>query len=156
VEGGDNSTIRLDVNNEPQPDALLLIDPGRGGQARISDDDYVEDSPEWVGEVAADSASYELNVKLNIYRRSGVREYVVWRVLDREVDWFVLRGGQYERLPMDAEGILRSEVFPGLWLDVAALVRGDMVRVLAVVQQGLASPEHAAFVARLNPPAVSS
>jgi hypothetical protein len=79
-----------------------------------------------------------------------VQEYLVWRVLDGEVDWVVLRGGQYQRLAAGPDGVLRSDVFPGLWLDPAALVSGDLARVLAVVQQGVASPEHAAFVARLN------
>jgi Uma2 family endonuclease len=152
VEGADNTTARLDVENEPQPDVLLLIDPARGGQARISADDYVEAAPELVAEVAASSASYDLHTKLDVYRRNGVREYLVWRVLERAVDWFVLRGGRYEPLAPGPDGILRSEVFPGLWLDPAALLGGDLARVLAVVQQGTASAEHAAFVARLNPP----
>jgi Uma2 family endonuclease len=152
VEMGDNTTARLDLTNEPQPDALLLIDPARGGQAHISADDYIEGAPEWIAEVAASSVSIDLNAKLAVYQRNGVLEYVVWRVLNRAVDWFVLRDGQFERLAPDAHGILRSTVFPGLWLDAAALVRGDLATVLAVLQQGLASPEHAAFVARLNPP----
>jgi Uma2 family endonuclease len=152
VEGGDNSTVRLDLDNEPQPDGLLFIDPARGGQARISEDDYIESAPELVGEIASSSASYDLHAKLNVYRRSGVREYIVWRVLDRQIDWFVLREGSYERKPPDADGILRSEVFPGLWLDAAAMIEGNPARVLAVLQQGLGSAEHAAFVARLNPP----
>lgn len=152
VESGDNSTARLDFHNVPQPDALLLIDPARGGQARISADDYVEDAPELAAEVAASSASIDLNAKLIVYQRNHVKEYVVWRVLDREVDWFVCRQGRFERLSPDATGLLRSEVFPGLWLDPAALVRGDLARVLAIVQEGVRSPEHAAFVARLNPP----
>jgi Uma2 family endonuclease len=150
VEGGDNATARLDLDNEPQPDALLLIDPARGGQARISADDYIEAAPELVAEVAASSASYDLHTKLNVYRRNNVKEYLVWRVLDQQLDWFVLRGSQYERLAPDAQGWLRSEAFPGLWLDVTALLQGDMARVLAVVQQGVASPEHAAFVQRLR------
>ena len=79
---------------------------------------------------------------------------LVWRVLEQAVDWFVLRAGQYERLVSDAQGVLRSEVFPGLWLDTAALLRGDIAAVLATVQHGLASPEHAAFVARLHPPSL--
>src|SRR5437588_5125560 len=148
---GDNSTARLDLDNEPQPDALLLIDPVRGGQAIIDPDDYVQGAPELVAEIAASSASYDLHTKLNVYRRNGVREYLVWRTLDRVIDWFVLRQGQFVALVPDA-GLLKSEVFPGLWLDADALVRGDMARVLAVVQQGLGSPEHAAFVTRLNPP----
>jgi len=153
VEVSDNSTVRLDLDNEPQPDALLVIDPARGGQARLSSDDYIEGSPELVAEVASSSVSYDLHAKLHVYRRNGVREYLVWRVLEQAIDWFVLRAGQYERLSMDANRLLRSEVFPGLWLDPAALVRGDLRTVLAMVQQGLGSPEHTTFVARLNPPA---
>jgi Uma2 family endonuclease len=152
VAVSDNSTVRLDLDNEPQPDALLLIDPACGGQARFSPDDYIEGSPELVAEVASSAVSYDLHAKLHVYRRNGVREYVVWRVLEQAIDWFVLRAGRYERLPVDANGLLRSEVFPGLWLDAAALVRGELATVLAIVQQGLGSPEHAAFVARLQPP----
>ncbi len=148
----DNSTVRLDLDNEPQPDVLLLIDPTCGGQARFSPDDYIEGSPELVAEVASSSVSYDLHAKLHVYRRNGVREYIVWRVLEQTIDWFVLRAGQYERLPVEANGLLRSEVFPGLWLDPAALVRGDLATVLAIVQQGLGSPEHATFVAHLHPP----
>jgi Uma2 family endonuclease len=88
-------------------------------------------------------------VKLDVYRRFGVREYVVWRVGDDAIDWFVLRGGQYEQLSPGPDGAYRSEIFPGLWLDAAALIAGDLGRVLAVVQQGCATPEHAAFVRRL-------
>jgi Uma2 family endonuclease len=152
VEASGNATVRLDLDNEPQPDVLLFIDPACGGQACIDADGYIEGAPELVAEVAASSASYDLHAKLRVYRRNGVREYIVWRVLDREIDWFVLRAGQYERLSLDAEGLYRSEVFPGLWLDPAALLRGDLATVLAVVHRGLASPEHAAFVSRLHPP----
>jgi Uma2 family endonuclease len=152
VEASDNVTVRLDLDNEPQPDVLLFIDPACGGQARIDADGYIENAPELVAEVASSSASYDLHAKFRVYRRNGVREYIVWRVLEQEIDWFVLRAGQYERLSLDAEGLYRSEVFPGLWLDPAALLRGDLATVLAVVQRGLASPEHAAFVSRLRLP----
>jgi Uma2 family endonuclease len=152
VEVGDNSSVRLDLDNEPQPDALLLIDPARGGQTHISDDGIIEGAPELVAEVASSSVSYDLHAKLHVYRRNGVREYIVWRVLERQIDWFVLRAGQYERFLVDAQGLLRSEIFPGLWLDPAALVRGDLRTVLTIVQHGLASPEHGAFVTRLHPP----
>ncbi len=134
----------------PQPDALLIVRPEHGGRVRISEDDYIEGGPELVGEVSASTASYDLGEKQAVYLRNEVREYIVWRVLDRAVDWFVLRDGQYERLEPGADGILRSEVFPGLWLDPAALTSGDSARVLAVVQQGLGSAEHAEFVARLS------
>jgi Uma2 family endonuclease len=150
VEAGDNGSIRLDLDNEPQPDAFLIIRPERGGQVRISEDDYIEGAPELVAEVAASSVSYDLGKKLDAYRRNGVLEYVVWRVLDRQVDWFVNRGGRFELTLPAADGILRSSVFPGLWLDPAALVRGDKATGKAILQQGLDSAEHAEFVARLE------
>jgi Uma2 family endonuclease len=144
--GADNASARLELDNRPQPDVLLMIVPGSGGQARFSSDDYVEGAPELVAEVASSSVSYDLGVKRKVYRRNGVREYVVWRVLDRQIDWFVLREGEYVPLAIDGEGLYRSEVFPGLWLDPAALIRGDMPTVLAALQRGLASPEHADFI----------
>jgi len=151
VEGGDNATVRLDLDNEPQPDAFLRILPEAGGQSRDSGD-YVGGAPELIAEVAASSASYDLHDKLRAYQRNGVVEYVVWRVLDRAIDWFVLRNDRYERLQPDAAGHYESRAFPGLRLDPAALVDGDLARVMAVLQQGLASPEHAEFVRRLQAP----
>jgi Uma2 family endonuclease len=127
-----------------------MIKPERGGRARISDDDYVEGAPELVAEIAASSVSYDLGKKLHAYRRNGVREYLVWRVQDREIDWLVLRDGCYDPLAAGDDGILRSTVFPGLWLDRTALLRGDLAAVLAVVQQGLSAADHAAFVAGLR------
>jgi Uma2 family endonuclease len=150
VEASDNSTVRLDLDNEAQPDALLFVAPARGGQTQLSEDGFIEGAPELIVEVASSSASYDLHTKLNVYRRNGVREYVVWRVLDQAIDWFVLRDGEYERMSSDADGLLCSEVFAGLWLDPAALCRGDIATVLDVLDQGLASPEHAAFAARMN------
>src|SRR5439155_11753966 len=127
-----------------------LIDPAAGGQTRVSEDDYVEGAPELVAEIASSSSSYDLNAKLNIYRRNGVREYVVWRVLNQAIDWFTLREGRYEELPRDAAGLYKSTVFPGLWLEPAAMVRGELAGVLDILRQGLATPEHAAFVDRLE------
>src|SRR5437879_6656906 len=80
VEGGDNGSLRLDLDNEPQPDAFLMIQAAYGGQARIDAEGYVTNAPELIAEVAASSASYDLGSKLDVYRRSGVREYIVWRV----------------------------------------------------------------------------
>ena len=149
VEGGDNSTVRLDLENEPQPDVFLRIRPKFGGQSR-DEDTYVAGPPELIAEVSASSASYDLHEKFRAYQRNGVREYLVWRVWDSVIDWFALREGHFERLPLTDAGHYRSEAFPGLWLDPAALIRGDFSQVVTVLQQGLASPEHAAFVARLQ------
>lgn len=148
VRGGDNSTLRLDLDNMPQPDAYLRIESECGGHARMIEG-FLEGGPELVAEVAASSASYDLHDKLNAYRRNGVCEYLVWRVWDQQIDWFELAGGSYQPLPADEDGIHRSRVFPGLWLDSAAVVRGDLPRVLAVLQQGLESQQHASFVAQL-------
>ena len=145
VQTADNSTIRLDWDNEPQPDALLRILPEYGGQSRL-EAGYVTEAPELVAEIAATSASYDLHDKLNAYRRNGVREYIVWRVEDRAVDWFVLRDGQYEPMPRTEEGHYQSVAFPGLWMDPDALVVGDLARVLDILQQGIASEEHAGFL----------
>jgi hypothetical protein len=150
VRVGDNGTLRLDMENEPQADGAMIIEPECGGKVKFSADDFVEGSPELTAEVAASSVSIDLNKKLRVYRRNEVLEYLVWRVLDREIDWFVLRDGRYDGLSPDAAGIYRSEVFPGLWLDAAALTKFDLATALKVLQQGLESAEHAAFVARLE------
>jgi Uma2 family endonuclease len=150
VLGNGNGTIRLDLDNEPQPDAFLRILRECGGQSRIDEDDYVEGAPELIVEISVSSVSYDLHDKLHAYQRNGVREYLVWRVWDAAIDWFVLRADQFERMQPTAAGHYQSEVFPGLWLDLEALLRGDVARVSAVLQQGISSPEHAAFVARLQ------
>ena len=150
VRAGGSGTVRLDMQNEFQPDVSLLIEPECGGQTRVSKEGYVEGAPELVVEVARSSVGIDLHDKLRAYLRNGVREYIVWRVDDGALDWFVLREGRYEPLAPAADGICRSEVFPGLWLDSAALLRGDFAAVRKAAEQGLASPEHAQFAARLQ------
>jgi Uma2 family endonuclease len=150
VEVADNTTVRLDAENEPQPDALLRIDKAKGGQSRISEDDYIEGAPELIVEIAASSASYDLHDKLRAYRRNGVREYLVWLTQERAFRWYVLRSGEYGQQQPDAFGTLRSQVFPGLQLAVEALLAGEMQRVLAVLQQGIDSEDHRALVTELN------
>ena len=116
----------------------------------LSEDDYIVGSPEWIGEVSASSVSFDLQAKLHVYRSNHVLEYLVWRVVDQAIDWFLLRNSQYEALGVSAEGIYQSAVFPGLWLDPGALVRGDLNSVLQVLQQGINSADHAAFVTHLR------
>ena len=146
----DNATVRLDLDNEPQPDLLLRLPEHAGGTSRLADDGYLEGPPELVIEVAASSVSYDLHDKLHAYRRNGVAEYLVHRVEDGEVDWFVLEGGTYVPQTPDANGVLRSRMFPGLWLDVAALLRGDLRALREVVVRGCATDEHTAFAARMR------
>ena len=146
---GDNSSMRLDEDNVPQPDAVLFLPPHAGGQCRVDQDGYIDGAPEFVAEIAASSASYDLHDKLDVYRRHGVREYVVWRVLDEAIDWFIFAEGRFEPLPADDGGVYRSRVVPGLWLDAAAMIKGDLKRVFETVAQGAQGPEHAALVQRL-------
>jgi Uma2 family endonuclease len=145
VKGGDNSTLRLDLDSEPQPDALLRLLPEYGGGAVTDDDGYITSAPELIGEVSASSVSYDLHDKLRVYRRNGVKEYVVWRVYDKQIDWFILQGTDYTKLDL-VNGLYKSQIFPGLWLDPAAMVEGDMEKVLSVLQKGIESAEHAAFI----------
>ncbi len=146
---GGNGTLRLDMENEPQPDAAMIIEPARGGKVQLSPDDYIEGAPELVAEVSASTVSIDVNAKQRVYRRNGVKEYLVWRVLDSAIDWFILRQSQYDKLAPDAAGIYQSEVFPGLWLDAKAMIKGDLAQVLRVLEEGIADPQHAEFVTKL-------
>jgi Uma2 family endonuclease len=149
VQGGDNVTIRLPVGmSVPQPDACLRVRPGYGGQSQTSSDGYIAGAPEWVGEVSASTASYDLHEKLRAYQRNNVREYVVWSFEDESIDWFVLRGDVFREM-QHRGGVFKSKIFPGLWLDAMALLQGDMAKVLKVLDKGLDSDEHRRFVARL-------
>jgi hypothetical protein len=148
VKGTDNATVRLNHGaNVPQPDASMWIG---GGQCRVSDDGYLEGGPDLVGEISASSASFDLHEKLEAYESNRVREYIVWRVEDRAIDWFVLQRGRFSPMKPTVDGILKSKAFPGLWLDADAMIQGDAKRVFETLQQGIASPEHQKFTAKLQ------
>jgi Uma2 family endonuclease len=148
VRLGDSPTVRLDLDNEPQPDAILRIETG--GQSTITEDDYIEGAPELIVEISASTVSYDLHQKLNVYRRHQVQEYLVWRVYDREFDWFRLNNGEYIKLEPEQNGVICSQIFPGLWLDRNTLLTGNLAKVLAVLQQGLGSLEYQEFVKKMR------
>jgi len=131
LEVGIEPTVRLDDQNELQPDAVLFR---VGGNAQIDAEGYLAGAPELIVEIAASTASYDLHSKKQVYQRHGVKEYLVWRTLDQQIDWFVLTDGVYRNLAPDGDGILRSPEFGGLWLNVPALLRGDMAAVLATLR----------------------
>ncbi len=136
LEVGIEPTVRLNQDNEPQPDAVLFR---LGGNAQIDVDGYITGAPELIAEIAASTVSYDLHSKKRTYERSGVKEYIVWRTLDGQIDWFILEDGAYKNLEPDATGIIRSREFAGLWLNVNAILSSDMSTVLKTLQTGLAS-----------------
>ncbi len=151
VRGAADATTFLGDESEPQPDALLRISPKYGGQTR-REGIYIVGAPELVLEVEGSTRKIDLGPKRRDYERAGVLEYIVVSLEPAEVHWHIRRDGQLKRDVADADGIHRSSSFPGLWLDPSALVEGDSTRLIAVLEWGLASPEHAAFAARLAPP----
>ena len=149
VDLADNSTVYLDSNNEHQPDALLRIEPAPGGRSRIIEEGYVEGAPELIVEIAGTSADYDLQEKLEVYRRCGVQEYIVWQTQEKRLDWFQLVNEEYVTLAPNAEGVIESQIFPGLRLAAAALLAGDRAKVSSELQVGLQTTIHAVFVERL-------
>lgn len=147
-----DTTAIMGPHSEPQPDLTMIVLPEKGGKMRVSEryEDCLEGAPELAIEVAASSEAYDLNLKKADYEREGVCEYIVVAIRQRRVYWFVNRGGAFEELAPDAaDGFLKSEVFPGLWLDPVALLDRKIRRVLAVAELGLATPEHAIFAEEL-------
>jgi Uma2 family endonuclease len=151
VRHATNSTARLGPDDVPQPDALLRIVPERGGQSQVDAKGYLQGAPELVVEIAASSVSIDLREKFASYRRARVLEYLVWRTQDHELDWWMLEDDEYRPIDPDANGIIRSRIFPGLWLDFEALLAGNGAKVMAALRHGLASPEHLAFVNEPRP-----
>lgn len=147
LELHDNATVRLDSDNEVQPDALVRL--SAGGRSRVGADGYLEGAPELIVEVAASSAAIDLHVKRNVYRRNGVQEYIVWQIHEERLSWFELHTEDYREIAPNESGVLPSHVFPGLWLAADGLLAGDLAKVLAELQRGLASEEHRQFLERL-------
>jgi Uma2 family endonuclease len=147
---GDNITTILSETSEPQPDGVLMINPTAGGQTGLSEEEYITGPPELIVEVASSSASIGLHAKRRDYEQAGVLEYAVVVLRQGVIRWFVLQDGTYQAMSADADEIFRSRVFPGLWLHANALLQLDGVTVMDVLRQGLATPEHAAFVQQLQ------
>lgn len=149
LDAGDNATVRMDEENEPQPDVLMRLERSAGGNSWIAADDYLEGAPELIIEVAASSASYDMHAKKPVYARNGVQEYLLVLTYEKRVYWYTLTAGGYEEIKADAAGVLRSKVFPGLWLQPATLWQQNPAALLSVLHEGLASTEHAVFVEQL-------
>jgi Uma2 family endonuclease len=146
VDAGDNATIILGPNSEPQPDLYLRLLPECGGLS-VMKNDFIEGAPELVIEVAQSSKSIDLHGKRKEYSSQGVREYLVICLRDQKIQGFDLR--QNKTKSADSEGIVRTDSFPGLWLDEKALLSRNLKRLMEVLKRGIDSPEHAQFVKRL-------
>ncbi len=144
---GHNTTTFL-LDDVPQPDVYLRILPDFGGTSWV-EDKYLHGVPELLTEVSLTSESYDLHVKLDLYEAAKIPEYLVVLLYEQEIRWHILVGDRYEQMPPGADGLWRSRVFPGLWLDGRSLSSGDLGQVLARLQEGLQSPEHQRFVADL-------
>src|SRR6266542_915332 len=147
VSSGSVTTILPSQATSLEPDAVLRTLPTHGGNSTIGTDNFVHWVPELLAEISFTSGSRDFGKKYDAYLADGVPEYLVWRTAEKEVHWFALKRKKYVALKPHADGTLRSEVFPGLWLDVPALLGGNMARVLATLQKGVASAEHATFIA---------
>jgi Uma2 family endonuclease len=149
VEGAGGATVKLDQKGEPQPDRQLFIPAELGGKVALDSEGYFVGPPELVIEIARSSRAYDLGAKKADYERAGVQEYLVVELDPDWIHWFVRRGDHFEDLPPGPDGVCRSEVFPGLWLDPEALYDNAPRRVIRALEQGLATPDHASFAARL-------
>lgn len=145
VRASSNATTRLGPKDIPQPDISLRYTPERSGREQFDSKGYLKFPPELIVEIAATSTSIDLNRKRESYRRRGVLEYIAWCTEEPGFYWWVLERGQYQLLRPGADGILRSKAFPGFWLDPQAILNDDRGRVMAVLELGLKSQEHAAF-----------
>ncbi|HKI38062.1 MAG TPA: Uma2 family endonuclease [Gemmataceae bacterium] len=134
-----NATWLMGQDDASQPDTSLRILPEYGGQSR-TEGRYAAGAPEFLAEVCLSSTAYDLHQKLEVYQEAGVQEYLAVLMREREVRWHRLANGRFEVVPAPADGVYRSVAFPGLWLDAAALLRGDLARVLAVLNEGINSP----------------
>ena len=145
---GQNNTTSFMLEDTPQPDLNLRLLPEYGGGSWV-EEKYLHGVPELVAEVCAASASYDLHQKYDLYQSAGIPEYLAVVVFEQEIRWHELVDGRYRTFPPDADGLYRSRIFPGLWLDGQALLAGDLRRVLERLQEGVDSAEHQQFIAHL-------
>jgi Uma2 family endonuclease len=145
----DNGTLLLPGPREPQPDAVLRIFPECGGRSREDRNKWLTGSPELVAEVAYSTEAYDLHSKRLMYERAGVQEYLAAVTREERVFWWSRQGGTFQPLELADDGLYRSLVFPGLWLDPTALFRCDSAALVAALQRGLATDEHVRFAAEL-------
>jgi Uma2 family endonuclease len=145
TEAGSDATCDL-IGSMPQPDSFLLI---LGGN-ETHEKKFVDVAPELVVEICDTSTDYDYGPKLDLYRRAGVKEYITVDTMHGWLVWRILIDGDYKHLAAGDEGVLRSPTFPGLWLNPEHVWLADSIPMIELLQQGIASPEHSAFVQSLS------
>ena len=144
---GSNATTILS-EDVAQPEVNLRVLPEYGGKTWIKGK-YLAGPPEFLGAVCASSAAYDLHQKLDLYESAGVQEYLTVLVYDKEIRWHVLENGKYQILPPSADGISALAGLPGTLAGWCRVFPGRYAGVLDVLQKGIESSEHAAFVQSL-------
>jgi len=143
-------TAIIGGDSEPQPDVSLIISPEAGGQTKVSEDDYLTGSPELAVEISHTTTLVDLHAKKQMYEKYGVREYIVVETKRRAIHWFIRRDSKFVAIKPGADGLFKSRVFPGLWLEPGAVFEQSAKKLLSVLEAGLATPEHAKFTAKLS------
>lgn len=149
VQAFDNTSVILGTHDEVQPDICLRIHPERGGQSKdSSDNNYIVGAPELIIEIASSSYSIDLHMKKQRYQKAGVNEYIVLCLNPFALHWFCLKDGP--TIVSDRDGIKRSRVFPGLWVDENGMRNMDYEVTKRVLEEGISSAGHADFVRQLS------
>jgi len=147
TEMAGEGTVILGSGSEPEPDLQLRLLPEYGGRSRVNDEGYLVGPPELLIEVAHSSEAIDLHAKRADYTKAGVLEYLVLLIREGGLRAFDLAANR--EIEVGADGVYRSKMFPGLWIDAAAAVGGDRRRLLSVLRKGIRSSEHKSFVRRL-------
>ncbi len=146
ISPADNGSLRMDEENELQPDLSLWVHRPGKGRAFIDEDDFLVGAPELIVEVVDNREVYDLQDKLEVYQAKGIQELCLWRVAENRFEWFRLERGDFQLVMPDEKGVIASSAFPGLWLNVKALLTDDLQAAMADLQAGLRSEEHRQFV----------
>ena len=145
-----NTIVILAWDTVPQPNIVLRVLSENGGKSRMTDGGTLKDAPELMVDFTTSHQTFDIRDKLGAFRRHGVAEYLVWWANDQKLDWFCLEQGKYALNLPDSNGVLTSPSFPGLRLNLSALLNRNSAAVMATLRRSLESSEHAGFVARLE------
>lgn len=150
LELATDASVYFNSESCVQPDAALRIQDDFGGSSHKHSDGRLSGPPELIVEVAASTVSYDWHDKKELYAACGVAEYMIWLVYDRRIAWYRLEDGVYQPLPVERSGYIKSQVFPGLWLDSKSLLADQKSKVVATLRKGLSSSEYARFIEQLK------